>query len=61
MAEEKKKVGRPKKEEGELFEKRITFLVQDSFYNKMYADKAKKGKRSMTDYVIAAIEEYMKK
>ena len=53
--------GRPKKTEGELYNKRITILVQDSFRKKMKADVEKKGKRSMTDYIIAAIEEYMKK
>lgn len=53
--------GRPKKAEGELFNKRITILVQDSFREKMKADMKMKGKRSMTDYVIAAIEEYMNK
>lgn len=61
MAEgEKKKAGRPKKTE-ELIDRRITFLVQDTFYTKMDEDRKRKNKHSMSAYVLAAIEEYMKK
>lgn len=60
MAEGEKKVGRPKKTE-ELINKRITFLVQESFYTKMDEDRKRKNKHSMSAYVLAAIEEYMKK
>ena len=59
MAEEKKKVGRPKKTE-EKIDRRITFLVQDSFYTKMDNDRKEKGITSMSAYVMAAINEYMK-
>ena len=54
-------VGRPKKEKGDKLERRVTFLVKETYYPKMKADMEKKGKRSMTDYIIAAINEYMKK
>lgn len=58
--DEKKKAGRPKKTE-ELIDRRITFLVPKSFYEVMDADRKKKNKRSMSAYVLSAIEEYMKK
>lgn len=61
MAEgEKKKAGRPKKTE-EKIDRRITFLVQDSFYIKMDNDRKEKGIPSMSAYVMTAINEYIKK
>ena len=53
--------GRPKKAEGDKLVRRVTFLVKKTYYTTMEADMKKKGKRSMTDYIATAIEEYMNK
>ena len=36
-------------------------LVQESFYDKMEEDRKRKNKLSMSAYVLAAVEEYMKR